>query len=64
MRDFNRFDWIPQVVNDTKLSQNIKYTILNNPKLKPHKAVINKENITISRILKERKLAWLIIKHV
>lgn len=54
MRDFNRFGWISQVANGTKLSQNIQNIILNNLKLKPHKVVIHKENITISRIPKER----------
>lgn len=50
--DLDRSGWIPWVVDNRELSQDIWNAILNNLKLKFPKAMINKENITILRILK------------
>lgn len=62
--NLNRSDWIPWVVNGIKVSQNIQNMILNNPKLKSHKAVIDKENIIIPEISKKKRPAQSIIQNV
>ena len=55
---------IPRVADGTKLSQNIQNAILNNPTLKPHEAVIDKENITIPGMPKGKRPAQSIIENV
>lgn len=47
MGDLDRSGRIPRIADATALSQGIQNAIPNNPKLKPHEAVIDKENITI-----------------
>lgn len=62
--DLDRSGWIPWVADDTELSQDIWNAILNNLKLKFPKAMIDKENITIPRILEGKKPVESIIKNV
>lgn len=61
---WDRSGRIPRVTDGTKLSRDIQNAILNNPKLKSHEAVIDKENITIPRIPEEKRPARSIIENV
>lgn len=45
--DLDRSGRIPRVADVTELSKTIRNAILENPELKPHEAVIDKENIVI-----------------
>ena len=62
--DLDRSGRVPRVADGTKLSRDIQNAILNNPKLKPHEAVIDKENITIPRIPEGKRPARSIIENV
>lgn len=64
VEDLNRSGRISRIADCTELSQNIQNAIQNNPKLKPHEAVINNKNITIPEISEVKKPARSIIKNV
>ena len=54
--DLDRSSQIPGVEDSKKLSKIIPNAILDNPKLKPHKTVIHKENDVIPRSAKKNNL--------
>lgn len=60
----DRSSRMSRVADGTELSQNIRNAILNNPKRKPHEAVIDKENITIPGMPEGKRPARSIIENV
>lgn len=59
-----RFGHVWPVADGIELSRDIPNASLNNPKLKPHEALIDKENVTISGITEGKKPVQLIIENV
>ena len=62
--DLDRSGRIPRVADGTELSKTIRNTILDNPKLKQHEAVIDKENIVIPGLPEGKRHARSIIENV